>query len=946
MQNWDEAQELFYRGVRATGAERNRVLASCDPEVAAFVRRLWVDQPLARSFLRDSVDVGAAAGPVFPKGYRFGGRFTIQDFAGQGGMAEVYRAHDELLGRTVALKAIRANLGSGREYRDHLEREARSICSLTHPGICTLYDLGWDGEQPFLVMEYLSGRTLADRLREGRVKTAEVISIGGQIASALAFAHGKGVLHLDLKPANIMLTDLGVKILDFGIARQALVPGSEAASPAQSGIAGSAAYMSPEQACGRDVDRRTDIFSLGAVLYEMATGTRAFYGDSVLTTMSAVINADPPEIHRIDPTRPKALERIIRRCLNKDRDGRYHDAEDVRRDLGRVVHRSNRVARAGIGALCLVTALGMFLLRPKTSEQAGSTGRGRQLTRDPGVTGDPALSPDGNFVAYASDRDSPNGDVWIWVQPVDGGPPQRLPASCARSASLTFSRDGKSVVYGCATKDGDTELNEVPIVPGQSRHVVQHASGTSFSHDGRRLAVVSNFGELRVLSWPGGSPLLIRQGIVALGRPLWSPTDGALLFSGMAEHDPEIRLWLLNLHDQTVRETALLRGMREHGFAIETAALRFNSLIAWRRRAIYLTAKLKDGSDILRIPVDGELNVNGQPTFVTANAHPGNASVEGSRLAYDITTSVTGLWSVEAEERHGPRGAGATRLAAFETPASGVSRKTGFARGAGLAAIYVDSGAGPGTLYLSDVETGAKQPLTDIARLIWPGPAPSWDGGRLAWASLDRADSVESTVWVSDLTDQRLSVPRPVLHGQNRRPYGWTPDGSGLFFGDQLGHRIYRQNYPANSTDTIIEDDSSFVQCAKVSPDGRWLLFSALGTGRRADAGAHGIYLAPLRGATPVPKAVWRLISDSVTAGNCSYDWSPDGKQVYLSLATEVVSVPRTGESIWDSAAAHVVFRSPPQAQLMQGLFVYRNQVLFVMDEYRSNVWVQELALD
>jgi serine/threonine protein kinase/tetratricopeptide (TPR) repeat protein len=249
-----------------------------------------------------------------------GNRFILAKLAAAGGMGEVYCARDERLSRLVALKFINPELALQPESRRRLEREAQAICSLAHPRICTLYDLAWEGDIPFLIMEYIVGETLADRIARGPLPPIELLQIACEIAEGLVHAHARGIVHRDLKPRNIMLTDIGVKILDFGIAKRSYGPALSATALTRSGVVmGSTPYMSPEQAEGKLVDERTDIFSFGCLLYEMVTGIRAFQGDSPISTLAAILRIEPKPIRDIVPLCSPELTDLVATCLKKDR---------------------------------------------------------------------------------------------------------------------------------------------------------------------------------------------------------------------------------------------------------------------------------------------------------------------------------------------------------------------------------------------------------------------------------------------------------------------------------------------------------------------------------------------------------------------------------------------------------------------------------------------------
>ena len=283
------------------------------------------------------------------------GPYEIVAAVGAGGMGEVYRARDTRLDRTVAIKVLPAHLSSDPELKQRMEREAKAISALQHANICTLYDIGAQDGTHFLVMEYLEGQTLADRLEKGALPLDQVLKIGTEIAHALEKAHQQGIIHRDLKPANIMLTKAGAKLMDFGLAKPEmpvaaraigpLTPSTptmnlasltSAASPlTQKGsIVGTFQYMAPEVLQGGEADARSDLFSFGCVLYEMITGRRAFEGKSQLSVFSAILEKDPEPISASQPLAPPMLDRLVRACLAKDPADRFQSAHDVAMDLG------------------------------------------------------------------------------------------------------------------------------------------------------------------------------------------------------------------------------------------------------------------------------------------------------------------------------------------------------------------------------------------------------------------------------------------------------------------------------------------------------------------------------------------------------------------------------------------------------------------------------------
>src|SRR5256712_11368084 len=313
------------------------------------------------------------------------GPYEILSAIGAGGMGEVYKARDTRLERTVAVKVLPEHLTSDEELRQRFEREAKTISQLSHPHICALYDVGREGDRDYLVMELLEGETLAARLDKGALPAEQLLRYGIEIADALDKAHRQGIVHRDLKPGNVMLTKTGVKLLDFGLAKSLAPPAAlstvtslpTAATPEhlteRGTILGTFQYRAPEQLEGGEADARTDIFALGAVLYEMATGKRAFEGKTKTSLIAAIVSGEPKPMLVIQPLAPVSFENVVRKCIAKNRDDRWQCAADLRWQLQQVQQepsairpaRTSRLAWAVAAAAIVAAAvLGVIALRP------------------------------------------------------------------------------------------------------------------------------------------------------------------------------------------------------------------------------------------------------------------------------------------------------------------------------------------------------------------------------------------------------------------------------------------------------------------------------------------------------------------------------------------------------------------------------------------------------
>jgi len=380
-------------------------------------------------------------------------------------MGEVYRARDTRLERTVAIKILPAHLSTDPVQKQRFEREAKTISGLNHPNICTLHDIGAQDGVDYLVMECVEGETLAKRLEKGPLPLEQVLKCGAQIADALEKAHRAGIVHRDLTPGNIMLTASGAKLLDFGLAKPAVPLTSAAtltaASPAspvteQGTIVGTFQYMSPEQIEGKELDGRSDIFSLGAVLYEMLTGKRAFEGKSQLSVASAIMERDPEPISTIRPTTPRVFDSVIRRCLGKDPEDRWQNARDMKLALELGVDEPQGLVRAQSGSRLgwivaalstILAATGLWLSwhRPETQERPLHF----KIERPPGTEfvlgagGGIAISPDGRALAFVA---TSSGSPKLWIRQLDSTAARDLPGT--EGARFPFwSPDSRSIGF-------------------------------------------------------------------------------------------------------------------------------------------------------------------------------------------------------------------------------------------------------------------------------------------------------------------------------------------------------------------------------------------------------------------------------------------------------------------------------------------------------------------
>jgi serine/threonine protein kinase len=422
------------------------------------------------------------------------GPYEIQSPLGAGGMGEVYRARDTRLDRTVAIKVLTEGLESTPEVRQRFDREARAVSSLNHPHICALYDVGHQDGIDYLVMEYLEGQTLAARIEKGPLPTPELLRTASQIADALDKAHRRGIVHRDLKPGNVMLTKSGAKLLDFGLAKGGeILQGDIGSSPTMSHpltvkgtIIGTMQYMSPEQLEGKEADARSDIFSFGAMLYEMATGKKAFEAKSHASLIAAILKEDPRPMRELQPLAPALLESIVKSCLAKDPDERPQSAHDLKLELDWIRESSgitqvpqqstvgtsssrNKTARiAFLSALCAAVAVGalafLFRSKPAPAERLEFfIPIQQEMTHL-------ALSPDGHMLAFVS-PDEASGANMVSVQRIGSSAVTLLPGT--EGASYPFwSPDDTFVAFFA-----DGKLKKVALSGGAPQPLATATSG-------------------------------------------------------------------------------------------------------------------------------------------------------------------------------------------------------------------------------------------------------------------------------------------------------------------------------------------------------------------------------------------------------------------------------------------------------------------------------------
>ncbi|MCJ7679281.1 MAG: serine/threonine-protein kinase, partial [Candidatus Aminicenantes bacterium] len=562
--------------------------------------------------------------------------YRITEKIGEGGMGAVYKAVDTHLDRPVAIKVLPADKVADPDRKQRFVQEAKSASALRHPNIVVIHDIASDQGLDFIVMELVDGQSLDHLIGRKGMKFPQAINCAVQIASGLAKAHNIGIIHRDLKPTNIIVTNDGlVKILDFGLAKliedgplaengQTMTMGQAEKPNTEEGIIlGTVAYMSPEQAEGKKIDARSDIFSFGTVLYEMLTGQKAFSRDSRIKTLAAILNENPKPAASFSEVIPLEVERLLNRCLRKDPQRRWQTMSDLKvalqdlkedSDSGKLLAPAaiprpgkKQIARLAVLAIITVAAAAVVfkLIAPKST--APLDYEITRLTFDSGFTSFPSVSADGTLMAYSSDRGGLH-NLDIWVQQVAGREPLRRTDHPAGDWHPSISPDGSKIAFNSARDGGGIYI--IDALGGKERRILNKGFWPKFSPDGTQIAYVDlpasmnpELFKIHLISSNGGTPRpFVPEFCVGYANqgvgPVWSPDGKHLIFSGRRSDDPASTDWWV----------APLDGgepIRTH--AIENLAL--TSIVkypaAWTGNYIYfVSGSTIDGMNIFRVPIN------------------------------------------------------------------------------------------------------------------------------------------------------------------------------------------------------------------------------------------------------------------------------------------------------------------------------------------------------
>ena len=726
------------------------------------------------------------------------GTYTLGPLLGEGGMGAVYRAHDATLGRDVAIKVLPSGLAADPDRRARFDREARMLASLNHPHIAAIYGVAEGDGLRGLVLELVEGETLSDRLSRGALPVVDVLRITRQLLDALDAAHERGIVHRDLKPANIKLTPEGqVKVLDFGLAKAVgsveppLGPETPTAlrdQPTREGvIVGTVAYMSPEQARGRPVDKRADIWALGCVIYEMLSGRRAFTGETLSDVFAAILEREP-DWSALPGATPAVIGRLVRRCLQKDPKLRLRDVGDAMAELDapapsggprRAATRAPWVV-AGVSAAIAVAAVGLFVWRsshpPATGEPTFS--RVVRVTNGASLEFGPAISPDSKWVAYLSDA---GGRMDVWVKVLSGGIAVNLTRQSGLKlptridiGGLAISPDGATIAFDAgATPDTPSNLFDAWTIAaplgGIPRKLVERGRVVRWSPDGARIAYVragAAAGDALYVARADGTDerqVVPRHGGMHLHWPAWSADGRQIYFT----YGPTTS----NSEPSEIYRVSAAGGPVEP--VVRTA-----------RRAAF-PAPLPDGLGLLYAanPVTADLALWWQPVDApTSFARPITNAVGEYRdlaVAHDTGDVVATLANLrERIVRIDMRGAPHEAERAITDGTTGDLDPTVSRQGGRLA--FSSSREGSRNIWVAAEDGSDPRPLTSgTAFDEWPVFSP--DGRRLAFVS-DRGG--RRGIWVINADG---GAARLVVRAQVLAAVSWSPDSRELVYATPVG---------------------------------------------------------------------------------------------------------------------------------------------------------------
>jgi Tol biopolymer transport system component len=834
------------------------------------------------------------------------GPYEILAAIGAGGMGEVYRARDTRLGREVAIKILPNHLSSNSEARQRFEREAKTVSGLNHPNICTLHDIGHQDGVDFIIMEYLEGETLAERIAKGRLPLADVLKYGAQIADALDKAYRSGVIHRDLKPGNIMLTKSGAKLLDFGLAKSstslatmATVAGTAPTSPlTQEGmIVGTFQYMSPEQVAGQELDARSDIFSFGAVLYEMVTGQKAFPGKSQLSVASAIVEKDPEPAAAIAPLTPASLDHVIRRCLAKNRDERWQTALDLGSELKWIRESGSQAGVPAIQsdaagrqrwltilpwALCGVLLAGLLAGSIWWHAQKNAKQLAYFSAVLPFSALDIEMAPNGHTVAVVGFSEADRTNV-LWIYEVGGEQARKLPET--EGARFPFwSPDGKSIAFFA-----DGKLKKMDIDGGPVQTICDAASGRGGTWNKDGVVVLTPSGGLldglyRVLA-TGGTPTRISTPDPSRGEttnrwPTFLPDGRHFLYfggdvAGSVAASAEKNAIFVGALDSN-EKTFVTKATGNVSYVAP------GYLLYYRDKTLFAQSfdadKLKLSGDPIPLLTD--------VAYTPRISHTAFSASDGV-LAAQRGSGVSVSKLVWYDRKGNEVGSVGEREVVVNVALSPDGKTVGVDR--------TDEETQNSDVWTYDLQRNSMKRLT-FDPSVDAAPVFSADGKQILFAS-SRERVFKVYVKDADGAQEEKLLPFNVSDKADRYPSDWSRDGRYILY--TRATELWVAESPDWRTRPLVQGQGT-VKNAQFSPDGKWVAYAS------TESGKWEIYVTSF----PDARGKWQIS----TAGGTQPRWRGDSKELfYLASDGKIMAVPITGGANFDAGSPAALFQAIPR---------------------------------
>ena len=891
--------------------------------------------------------------------------YRIDAKIGEGGMGVVYRGWDTHLDRAVAIKVLPAEAMADPERRRRFVLEAKSASALNHGNIVTVYDVDNVDGLDFIAMEYVEGQTLDHRIGVHGMRLNLVLTYAVQMADALVRAHSAGIVHRDLKPANVMINRYDqVKILDFGLAKLCEPVRGESEATLTEGhhtergtILGTAAYMSPEQAEGKQVDGRSDIFSFGCMLYEMVTGTRPFEARTRMATIAAILSSEPPAVSGKAPGLPREMERIVSRCLRKDPVRRFQQMAEVKLALEDLKQETESGSAAAPGtrrprravalpaiAAVLLVAGGCFLFwraRPRTAAPAELT----RITFDIGWTTSPALSGDGKLLAYASDR-ATGENLDIWLQHLGGGNPVRLTNWDSDELEPDFSPDGSRIVFRTNRNGGGVYI--VPVLGGEPIQLAPKGFNPRFSPDGSSIAywVGGEGGTLGVslrktfiVPANGGPPRQFAADLTSASYPVWSPDGKRIIVSGFKHYPrPQSDWWVVPVGGGLAMSSGIAEVLNRHSLdPLQDFPAVWTPGGDW----ILFSAGLGDSAHLYRVRINRDGKISKDPeriTFGTSSETRPTLSTSG-QLALASETFASHLWSVPVNANQGKvtgQMTQVTREATIDT--------TVRVSGGGKTMVYFSRISGSDKLFARDLDGRAPRQLE-----------PARQFGQ--WISLVGGTKA---IFLSLSTDDRgiyeLDLARRVPVLLTRSPNFWSASEDGRYLityptGVHLLDGINVFDRQSGKETLLASRPKTQLLSPSFSPDNRWVAMHL-----RNSELTRQMFVLPFHPNGATPESEWIPISDGKQLDR-DPKWSPDGNLLYF-LADRDGARGIYAQRL-DAVTRHPMgkpfevkmFRSTRRSMMyfantgLSAPAIARDRMIFALGEMTGNIWLTKLPL-